>query len=132
MTDNLRKYFLKPISLILLMSLLFSGAALCETIIDNCKPEMNSSCCMISDDDNSKPTRPEKPCCCEIREATDQQSEATTVLTQILSKILSNDIQIHTVKNINYFDSYELNFRPLSFHSPPNTDLNILNSNFRI
>lgn len=132
MTIITRKYFLIPVSLILLINFLFPGFTFCQIIVDNCKSELTSCCPVQSDNDVSGTNKVKNHCCCEIKEGANQQAEASTVLTDIRNKILSNDIQIHTIKNINYIDSYELSIRPLSFHSPPETDLNILNSTFRI
>lgn len=131
MTLKLKKYFFKSFALILLTMFLLSNVSFCQLVMLSCKSEISSCCCKKSNE-TPRTIKIEKQCCCEIKEASNQPLDVTTALVQIQNKNIT--FEIHQFANYSFADAEgpHLSYKPISFHSPPAIDLNILNSNFRI
>lgn len=130
MHNKPNKYFFRVSTLILLMGFLLSNVSFSQFIVNKCQSEMTSDCCKNSNN-SSHALKIEKPCCCEIKEASNQPLESVTAITQIQNKIFPVEINHYA-----YFQFFQpdanFNYKPISFHSLASNDLNILNSNFRI
>ncbi len=124
------KYSLKFLSLILLISFIYTSLPLCEIASAECQME-KSSCCQSEENNDSSGAKLDKKCCCNLKETNSQKPDAVLNFNEIQQKDLSAPLNI-------YFDNFGLtynmlfNVRILSFHSPPTEDIYILNSNFRI
>ena len=101
-------------------------------ISDNCSPDKTSCCCKNSESKTSTAENLEKKCCCEIKESSNQPADVYLNVNETFAKNLTLTSNFYSGIIFNSADFNASNFRILSFHSPPNESINILNSNFRI
>ncbi|MEO8664307.1 MAG: hypothetical protein ABI462_02330 [Ignavibacteria bacterium] len=116
----------------LLVSFLLSNVSVCAIMINKCGSGMPKCCNKKFADDSSYPEKMGRSCCCEIRESSRQPAEITLTVNEGNQKI--SDYALNT--NPNYYfgitENVKYNTRVLSTHSPPEQDIYLLNSNFRI
>lgn len=129
MSKDLSTYFLKSLSVILLIVLSFSNISFCEIISIGCKPEATSCCC---DHEYSKSVSFQKSCCCELKEAPVQPAETAAAITEMNIKLTAGDVHLSNSHLSIHNHLHATNQHPISFHSPPDSDLNILYSVLRI
>ena len=133
MKKRFTKYCFKILSLILLISFLYTNSSLCELLVNNCNSG-NSSCCCKAGDNNVNPEESiQKSCCCEIKEMTNQPAEINlyTADNGLKNLTLNPSISNTFIINDNSSDFIRC-IKILSLHSPPKENIHILNSNFRI
>ena len=133
MKKRFTKYCFKFISLILLISFLYTNFSLCELLVNNCNAE-NASCCCKVNDNNVKPKESiQKSCCCEVKEMTNQPAEINFYNADngLKNLTLNPGISNTFIINDNSSDFIRC-IKILSLHSPPKENIHILNSNFRI
>ncbi len=133
MKKRFTKYCFKILSLILLISFLYTNSSLCELLVNNCNSG-NSSCCCKDGDKNVKPKESiQKSCCCEVKEMTNQPDEINlfTADNSLKNLNLNPGISNTFIINDNSSDFIRC-IKILSLHSPPKENIHILNSNFRI
>ena len=133
MKKSFTKYCFKFISLVLLISFLYTNSSLCELLVNNCNVE-NSSCCCKADNNNNKPKESiQKSCCCEVKEMTKQPAEINYYTADNSLKNLTLNACFSSALVINdHSCDFKRCIQILSLHSPPKEDIHILNSNFRI
>jgi len=133
MKKSFTKYCLKIISLILLLSFLYTNSSLCELLVNNCNTENASCCCKPDNNTNITKESIQKSCCCEIKEMTKQPAENNFYTADNSLKNLTLNAGFSSaLVIIDHSCDFKRCIQILSLHSPPKEDIHILNSNFRI
>lgn len=133
MKKSISKYSFKIISIALLMSFLYTNLSLSEILITNCRPDNASCCCKVSDSKIVFKTIIEKKCCCEVKEMTDRPAENILFVTDTGLKNFSvNTVYSNAVIFNDQPGKITAILKKISEQSPPDKDILILNSNFRI
>lgn len=133
MKKSFTKYCLKIISLILLISFLYTNSTLCELLVNNCNADNASCCCKADDNTNKQKESIQKSCCCEVKELTKQPAETNFYTADNSLKNLTLNAVISSALVISdHSGDFKRCIQILSLHSPPKEDIHILNSNFRI
>ena len=132
MRKSYTRYPFRVFSLILVAGFILSNFSLCSLIIINCETE-EVSCCTTTCE-ASAPTANENQdgCCCKITEAPKQPAEIIPVAFDLSKKNISNSIHYYNSDSFDNANHKLAIFKNFSFHSPPEKDICILNSNFRI
>ena len=132
MKKSFTKYCLKIISLILLISFLYTNSSLCELLVNNCNAGNASCCCKTHDNNNIPKESIQKSCCCEVKEMTKQPAENNFYTADNSLKNLTLNAGFSSAL---VFNDHSADFirciKILSLHSPPKDDIHLLNSNFR-
>lgn len=118
------------IVLLILVSFIFSGESVYSLFQMSCSKDETSCCCKksaLNDSENIS-----KKCCCEIKEADNHVNEIILITNEVSRKsdiyFVLTLIKPDNFIKLNFSGNYGIN----SFHSPPDTDINIFNSVLRI
>ena len=122
-----RKNISKVFTIFLLLAFISSGVSLCD-IVTSCKADTESCCCKTKDENPGVNLK--KNCCCEIKENTVQISEV--IIFKSETKPYNSFLSLNVFSGFDYSGNNFCSNNLVSFHSPPGSDICIINSILRI
>lgn len=118
------------IVLLIIVSFVVSGESVNSLFRMSCSNDESSCCCRKSALNDSENVS--KKCCCEIKEADNRGNELIIITSDVSRKsdtyFVLTVINPDSFRNLNFSGNNGIN----SFHSPPDTDINIFYSVLRI
>ena len=132
MRKSYTKYPFRVFSLTLIAGFILSNFSLCSLIIINCETEEVSCYTTTCEETTQTCSDTENECCCIITEAPKQPAEIIPTAFDLSKKNISYSIHYYNIESFDNANHKLAIFKNFSFHSPPEKDICILNSNFRI
>jgi len=132
MRKSLIQYPFRVFTFIVIIVYTLSTFSLCSLMIVNCETEEVSCSTTACEETIQTCSDTEDKCCCIITEAPKQPAEIIPSASDISKKNISYSIHYYNIESFNSANHKLAIFKNFSFHSPPEKDICILNSNFRI